>query len=144
MPEVITLASWLQPSEIYEYPTVEYIPIFVDTLVLAQVPAIEPAGITLAELKNADHCRDVMMRLKLAVPNANELNFKDNLVLLCLNAEAQQCHYRAYQTLMVGRVRPGACHLFKLTKRYFYKDDFQICLYDQKARPLAVTKIRLR
>lgn len=138
------MSYWLQPSEIYEYPAVEYIPISIENLILAQVPAVETAGVTLAELKAPEHCHDILARLKLALPGGRSPDFKENLVLLCLNAEVEQCHYRAYQTLLVGRVRPGACHLFQITRRYFYKESFQAVLYDQKAKPLAVIKISLR
>lgn len=138
------MTGWLQPSEIFEFPAVEYIPIPIDTLVSGRVPSVEPAGVTLADLKDAGHAERVLTRLNLALVPGREPNFRDNLVFLSLNADVEQCHYRAYQTLMVGQIRPGTCQVFQVTKRYFYKDNFQVSLYDRRARPLAAINVRLR
>ncbi len=137
------MGNWLRPPHIYEFPTVEYIPIPVRTVAAELRPELAAWGPSLSVLPDVDAYRSLSSNPGLTLPADRPPDFGANLVLAAFNAEVRECNYRAYKATLVGRSYPGLCQVFQLTRRYFYKDSLQFCLYDQRGTMLASARTDL-
>lgn len=135
------MTYWLQPANIYEYPTVEYIPVFVERLQGSETPSDN--GVQLIVCHDAAEFNEWASRLQLPPLPPQNLDFEANVVLIAVGADVQECNYRAYKATLVGERKPGLRQVLQITRRYFYKDQIQFALYDRQGSFLASTWTRV-
>lgn len=123
------MSTWLRPAHVFEYPAVEYIPIFVQTLGVWRAPAAAATGPKLVVAEHPGRLQDLLVRLGIAVA-LPAIDWSRDLVVLALNVTAGECFYRDYKAILLGAAQPGAVQLFLLDTERMYKDSVQLVLHD--------------
>ncbi|MGE5589744.1 MAG: hypothetical protein ACM3ZA_03865 [Bacillota bacterium] len=131
------------PKSMLEYPRLEYIPIAVETLGRGKIPADGPTEPQLEVITNMGRYRSLVDGYGLALVASRHPNPEVNLTLLALNLDAEACFYRGLKALLLVHATPGRVHLLELTRRYFYKDSFQVAAVDQEGQTLAAAVVSL-
>ena len=125
------------PREIYEYPLVQYIPIPVETMfrgprtLSGDWPYLKVIG----ALQEYLHWQKTF---NLISPASRPPSFEECVVVLAANVQVDDCTYRAEKAILIGSVRPGWIQVFRLTRKYFYRDSLDLVLYDYRGRILAM------
>jgi hypothetical protein len=127
---------------IFRYPAVEYIPLYILTLVLepSGKPADSRVSLTVA-LTNAD-MQKKLRPLNIKLPS--QVDFRQKMLLLALGYEIKSAYYRAHHTILQGKPLPGGYHIAVIPSGYFYKDRIHFALYDQNAEKLDWVNIKLQ
>ncbi len=113
-------------NEILPYPAIEYIPLDINTKNLE----LSWSNRYSTKLYILDNMQDTSSTLSFFnIPIPTNINFKNNLLLLLLNAEVKDIYYRGYKVQMIGQLINNGYHLFAITKRYFYKDKLLFNFY---------------
>jgi len=131
------------PKTMLEFPRLEYIPIAVETLGRGKIPADGPAQPQLEVVTSLERYRSLVDGCGLALVASRPPDPAAHLTLLALNLEAEACFYRGLKASLLARPAPGRVQLMELTRRYFYKDAFQLAAVDQEGRALATAVVTL-
>lgn len=130
------MSTWLRPACLFEYPAVEYIPLWVQPLGLWHIAAVAPFGPSLSPVHDVNQLSDILARLGIAPP-ALPLDWGRSIVVVAWNCEATECFYRGFKATLIGSRRAGLVQLFALPTERMYKDWVQLALYDAAGQPIA-------
>lgn len=131
------------PKTVLEYPRLEYIPIAVETLGRGKIPADGPAEPQIEVVTSMGRYRALVDGYGLTLLASRQPDPEANLTLLVLNLEAEACFYRGLKALLLAHPTPGRVQLLELTRRYFYKDAFQVAAVDEEGGTLAAAVVSL-
>ncbi|MGM0409695.1 MAG: hypothetical protein ACQEQF_02940 [Bacillota bacterium] len=113
--------------DIFKYPAVQYIPLqIIDLTEGKSSPDLSTRFYIFKKEENSK----LNFRLK-NLSIKKEYVIKNNeLAILIINARVYYIKYRGYEVIMVGERKKARSIVFKITKKYFYKDRLFFSLYD--------------
>lgn len=116
--------------DIFKYPTVQYIPL--QLIDLREGESSSKLSSHFYIFKKEENS-NLNFRLKnLSIKNEYVIK-NDELAILVINAEVYFIKYRGYEVIMVGERKNAKSFVFKITKKYFYKDRLFFSLYDYQS-----------
>ena len=136
-------AELYAPRAVLEFPRLEYIPVAVETLAMGRIPSDGPAAPQLEVVGNLARYRSLVDGHGLALVASRPPEPETNLTVLAFNLDVEACYYRGLKATLLARPAPGRVHLFETTRRFFYKNAFQLAAVDESGRPLAQTVVTL-
>jgi len=130
------------PSKgIYEYPPVEYIPLYPRNLAKVSLPATrEGSTPDLLIADSTEVWQELAQRYRLTAEVPLPLDFRTDFVVVLLHCAPVECKYRDRRVTIVVAPEPGLVQAFSLTKRLFYRSDLELILYQTDGKQLS--KIR--
>lgn len=115
-----------------EYPTVEYIPLDINTVSRGDAPAADGFSNILVAVGPGEMSG-------WPIP-PEEVPFDGSVALLGVGLELLACAYRGHKVSILGRLAPGRFHLARVTTAYFYKDSLIFVVYDRDGEVIAAAE----
>lgn len=129
-------------DKIFPRPAVEYIPLYLETLGQGEIKTGPvPTGLVIMETS-----AEAVARVKQFLGEDFSLQLPEEegyLLVLASNLYVTLARYRGFVVTMVGEQRPGQFHLFRLTKKYFYKNKLFFEVYNVAAERLTWASYQL-
>lgn len=123
---------------VYEYPAVEYIPLYPRPLARGPLPADsregEAPGLRIADSPAA--WQEIIERYRLTTPALPPVDFPSDFAVVLLHCAPLECKYRDRRVTIVVSPDPGSLHAFSLTKSLFYRFGLEFILYSPDGKIL--------
>jgi len=122
-------------SSILRYPTVEYIPLYPQTVARGQLnaPSRQVAGVVIC---GDSKCWNIIRERYHLNPEISP-DTTGHLLVLTVHFIAEDIMYRGHSVIMIGSSRKSWYHLFHIVTRYFYKQHLHFELYEHNGARLA-------
>ncbi len=112
-------------DKIFKYPAVQYIPLRLYESQKGGNPFnLSKPRIVIENVHNNSYYKKFSSLM-------NYISKEEFLNVKLYNGEVKFIKYRSHEVFMVGKPSDGRYHFFKVTKKYFYKDNLIFTFYNQ-------------
>jgi len=127
-------------DKILPYPAVQYIPLNINTKSFKR-NWDNSYPIKLHIFNNLTKAEQTLRFYSINLPN--KINLNNKLLLLLINAKADDIFYRGYKTKIIGNKTNNSYHLFTIPAQYFYKKDLIFNFFLPSGEKMLTENIKL-